>query len=233
MLLIAEIGLNYEGKPHLAQELIRQASRCGADIAKFQFGWRDKPGEINHIDADLAHQFKEWCRYYEIEMMASIITESALELARMVGPERYKIASRTVVENPELVRAVLAEGKETFISLGWWKGKDFPYGPPDEQIRYLYCVSHYPTAPHQLAEMPAHFGEEGYYGYSDHLLGIEGCLLALSRGAQVIEKHFTLEKTIDSVHGDHLLSATPEEFRLLHEIGGPLSRLVASHRGEK
>lgn len=231
MLLIAEIGLNHEGNPHLARELIRAAKRSGADVAKFQFGWRDRPGEINHIDADLAMELKRWCDYWEIEMMASIITREAFELARVIDPRRYKIASRTVVEDPELVEIVLGEGKETFVSLGWWEDDRFPYGEPDDQLRYLYCVSRYPTHPEALTEMPEEFWEGGYYGYSDHMLGMEGCLMAISRGAQVVEKHFTLDKTIQSVHGDHVLSATPEEFRVLDEVGRPLGRLAATMGG--
>ena len=50
-----------------------------------------------------------------------------------------------------------------------------------------------------------------YDGYSDHTLGIETCLLAISRGATIIEKHFTLDKS-DTTIRDHVLSATPDEF---------------------
>ena len=51
MLFIAEIGLNHNGNFDLGCEMIRQAKLAGADIAKFQLGWRDKPGEINRLDA--------------------------------------------------------------------------------------------------------------------------------------------------------------------------------------
>lgn len=235
MLLVAEIGLNHDGNFDRAYELIAQASRAGADIAKFQFGWRDGLGEINRIDADMAHQLKRWCQWWEIEFMASIISDEALELALPLKPDRYKIASRTVVENPELVERVLGQGKETFISLGWWTGDEFPFGPPTETMRYIFCRSHYPTYPTHLEGMPERFHPEGYFGYSDHMHGIEGCLLALSRGARFIEKHFTLDKTIDGVHGDHILSATPAELRQLHELGRPLRKLAdvvdGPHRG--
>lgn len=226
MLLVAEIGLNHEGNFDLAYELIRQAKLSGADIAKFQFGWRSAPGEINHIDADMAHQLKRWCQWWDIEFMTSIISEDALELARPLQPNRYKIASRTVVDNPDLVRSVLAEGKETFVSLGWWQEPEYPFGPPTEKLRYIFCRSHYPTYPEHLEGFPEHFSPDGYYGYSDHMHGIEGCLLALSRGARFVEKHFTLDKTIREVHGDHVLSATPDEMRQLSDLGRPLGRLA-------
>ena len=226
MEIIAEVGLNYEGNPALAYELIAQASRAGADVVKFQFGWRDGPGEINAIDAHLASRLRRWCDQWEVEFMASIISAEGLELAAAADPRRYKIASRTVVERPELVEEVLGLGKETLISLGWWEEEGFPFGEPDEQMRYLYCSSNYPSYPEDLVGMPQRFGPDGYYGYSDHVHGIEGCLLAASRGARVIETHVTLDKTIESVHGDHVMSVNPEELMTLARHGRPLSRMA-------
>ena len=226
MIIVAEIGLNHEGNFHLAYELIRQAQRGGADVAKFQFGWRDGPDEMNFIDGDRAMQLKKWCQYWDIEFMASIISDQALDIARAIKPNRYKIASRTVVDNPALVERVLAEDKETFISLGWWEDERFPFGPPTNKMRYIYCVSQYPTYPEKIKEMPQRFSTDGYYGYSDHMHGIEGALLAISRGAEFVEKHFTLDKTIRNVHGDHILSADPQELRLLDDLGRSMNRLV-------
>jgi N,N'-diacetyllegionaminate synthase len=222
--LVAEIGMNYDGNMDLAHELIRQAKWAGADVAKFQFGWRDKPGEINCLDKDKVALLKSWCDYWNIEMMASIITEEAIALAHHIQLGRYKIASRTVRDNPALVKKILAEGKETFISLGMWDGADFPFGKPTNQMKYIYCRSKYPTYPADLKTFPERFDPSGYYGYSDHLQGTEGCLLAISRGAQYIEKHFTLNKT-STVIRDHVLSATPVELRALNDQGRPLSNL--------
>lgn len=226
VLFVAEIGMNYDANFDLAYELIRQAKLAGADIAKFQFGWRDKPGEINCIDAETARRLRRWCDYWEIEMLASVITEPALELARAAGLRRSKIASRTVRDNPDLCRTILGEGKETFISLGMWDGDEFPFGKPHERLRYIFCRSKYPTYPEDLAGMPDVFREDGYYGYSDHLHGIEGCLLAVARGARYVEKHFTLNRT-SSVIRDHVLSATPAEFAELVTHGRALARLAA------
>lgn len=228
MIVVAEIGLNHDGNWDLACELVRQAKLAGADVAKFQFGWRCKPDEINHIDADRAVRLKEWCQHVGIEFLASIITEEGLELAHHIKLGRYKIASRTVLDNPKLCEKVLAEGKPTYVSLGMWDGKDFPFGAPDGKVlHYIYCRSKYPAWPQDIRNMPKHFDRHGYYGYSDHLLGIEACLLAIARGAQYIEKHFTLNKTSQVIR-DHVLSATPSEFRLLTELGKPLATLVES-----
>lgn len=226
MLIVAEIGLNYDGNINLAYELIRQAKKAGADIAKFQFGWRCNPGEINFVDSDIAHKLRSWCDFFDIEMLASIINEDALNLAREIDVNRYKIASRTVVDKPELCKKVLAEGKETFISLGMWDRTEFPFGRPDgEKLRYIYCHSKYPAYPRDLNGFPNKFTDSGYYGYSDHFHGIETSILAISRGARYIEKHFTLNKT-STVIRDHILSADPGELRQLVEIGRPLAKLV-------
>lgn len=227
MLFVAEVGLNHDGNFNLAYELIRQAKTAGADVAKFQFGWRNKPDEINFIDEDRAARLKQWCEYWGMEFMASIITEDAFELARSVGMKRYKIASRTVVDNRRLCERILADGKETFVSLGMWKEPSWPFGKPHANLRYIFCRSSYPTYPEDLAGFPGRFDDGGWYGYSDHCQDITACLLALARGSQYIEKHLTLNKT-SSVIRDHILSATPDEFRDLVRLGWPLARLVGS-----
>ena len=95
----------------------------------------------------------------------------------------------------------------------------------DANVRYLYCKSTYPTRHEDLADFSQGF--DRHFGYSDHLMGIEGCLLALARGARLIEKHFMLNKT-SRVIRDHALSATPEEFRQLTTLGRDVARLAAS-----
>lgn len=224
MIYVAEIGMNHNGNFDLALELIRQAKNSGASIAKFQFGWRDKPDEINHIDIQTAQRLKEYCEYCEIEFMASIITEKALELALSVGVNRFKIASRTVTENPNLCKKIIDQGKEVFCSLGFWKEEKFPLGEPNKKLRYIYCVSEYPTLAKNLKSFPNKFCEDTFYGYSDHFLGNAACLMAIARGAKFIEKHFTLNKSSQVIR-DHTLSATPDEFKLIVLQGNEISRL--------
>ncbi len=226
MVLVAEIGLNHDGNFDLAYELIRQARMAGAELAKFQFGWRCNPGEINQIDEKQARQLKAWCEGIGIEMLASLITEEGLALAQGIGLQRYKIASRTVVDNPALCERILSEGKPTYVSLGMWDRPGFPFGQPDaHRLHYIYCRSKYPTYPSDLTDFPPLFGSDGYYGYSDHCHGIAACLLAAARGARYIEKHFTLNKTSQVIR-DHILSATPDEFRLLTTLGPELSMMA-------
>jgi N,N'-diacetyllegionaminate synthase len=222
VLFIAEIGMNHNGNFGLAYELIKQAKLAGADIAKFQLGWRDKPDEINHITPEILRQLQSWCDYLDIEFMVSIITEQAWEMAKDFGFKTYKIASRTVKEKPDLVRAILAQRKTTIISLGMWDGQDLPF-PKTAHMRYLWCRSKYPCEPWDLKDLPKDFTKSPYDGYSDHSIGIETVLMAITRGAAIIEKHFTLDKS-DRTIRDHALSATPEEFRLMVNIGRDIHR---------
>lgn len=224
-LFVAEIGMNADGDFDMNYELIRQAAWAGADIAKFQVGWRWAKDDINFLDEDRLRTLKRWCARFGVEFMASIIVPEAWELVKRVGMDRYKIASRTVKEYPDLCRTIIRDGRETFVSLGMREGKGFPFSKPN--VRYLYCVSKYPARHEDLKGFPERF--DRFFGYSDHLMGLEGCLLALSRGAKLVEKHFTLNKT-SKVIRDHSLSATPDEFQQLVRLGRDVAALAESLR---
>jgi len=221
VIFVAEIGMNSDGNFDLNYELIRQAKWSGADIAKFQVGWRGGKDEINYMDEERLLLLKKWCNQFDIEFMVSIITPEALELVRKVGVKRYKVASRSVIDNPEMCQSMIDEGKEVFISLGMWDSNKLPFS--GDNIKYLYCKSQYPTRYDDLADFPKTYDK--FYGYSDHLMGMEGCLLAISRGAKLIEKHFTLDKTSQVIR-DHSLSATPEEFKVITSYGRDLNNLL-------
>ena len=162
--------------------------------------------------------------YYKIEWMFSILSEDAFSRIRPFNPKRYKVASRTVIDKPDLVQAIVNEGRETFISLGMWEKENTP-NFTGSNIRYIWCKSLYPTPPWELLKMPKDFLSSPYSGFSDHSIGIEASLLAISRGAQVIEKHFTLDKS-DTTIRDHALSLTPKEFARLVENGRQLEKLL-------
>ncbi|MCL9781553.1 N-acetylneuraminate synthase family protein [Vibrio sp. S4M6] len=223
---IAEIGLNHNGNFGLLPELIRQASLAGADIAKFQLGWRAGEGEMNQLTKKELKVIVDACEYYGVEPMFSIFTEEALETIKTFDYDftHYKIASRTVVDNPELVEKVLDEGKETFVSLGFWDREGLPFENRDN-LNYLFCISKYPCLPNDIKNFPEDFSSSPYIGYSDHTIGTEAVLLAVARGAKVIEKHFTLDKS-DTTIRDHALSTTPDEFGEMVKNARAISRLL-------
>ena len=150
---ISEVGMNHNGNLDLSYELIKQSKFSGADIVKFQLGWRNKPGEINVIDVKRIKQLIEWSKYFEIELMFSVISNDAYEIIKKFNFKKYKIASRTVKENRNLSKKILKLGEETFISLGMWKGKNLPF-KKNKKIKYLYCVSKYPCFPKDLLNLP-------------------------------------------------------------------------------
>lgn len=218
---IAEIGLNHNGNFGLFFELIKQASFAGADFAKFQLGWRDKEDEINNLGNDEIEVIKKCCSFHGVKPLFSIFTSKAYELAKKHNFSEYKIASRTVIDNKELVKEILTEKKRTFISLGMTDEKA-PFGINDN-IEYLWCKSKYPALPWMLNDMPKDFTKTNLSGYSDHSVGIEVALMAIMRGATVIEKHFTLDKS-DTTIRDHALSATPSEFMNLVKLGNLIKK---------
>ena len=217
--------MNYNANFNLVYEMIRQSKFAGATICKFQLGWRDKPGEINQLDLEKTNKIIEWCVYFEIEPMFSIISENAYKIFNKTNLNKIKIASRSLKYDFSLVEKIVNENqdKDIYISLGMWDKKEKPF--KSNNIKYLYCISKYPTFIEDFKDFPKKFSSDNFLGYSDHSIGIETCLIAISRGAQIIEKHFTLDKS-DTTIRDHVLSATPSEFRELVNIGTEISKRV-------
>ena len=91
---IAEIGMNHNGNFDLCFELIKQAKLAGANIVKFQLGWRDKPGEINRIDKKIISKLINWAKYFEIEILFSIISDEAYSLIKPFKLKKYNQSDR-------------------------------------------------------------------------------------------------------------------------------------------
>ncbi len=226
MIFISEIGMNYNGNFSLIYELIKQSKQSGADICKFQLGWRDKPGEINQLDLEKVKQIIKWCNHFDIEPMFSIISENAYEIFKNTDLKKIKIASRSLKFDFNLVKKIVEDNKDKkiFMSLGMWEQENLPFD--NKNIDYLFCISKYPTFSEDLKNFPKHFSDKKFVGYSDHTIGIDTCLIAISRGAKIIEKHFSLDKSNTTIR-DHALSATPEEFRNMVNLGREIYKKVS------
>ena len=227
MIFISEIGLNYNNNFNLCYELIRQSKLSGANIAKFQLGWKGKPNEINFLDHARIRQLHDWADFFEIELMFSIFNDESLNLIKKFNPKKIKIASRTLVEDIKLCQKILDLDIKTFISLGMWEDKEkLPFS--NENICYLWCKSTYPNSLEDLKKLPKKFANKNHkkiQGFSDHSIGIETALIAISRGASVIEKHFTLDKSSTFIR-DHSLSALPDEFKQLVDLGKDINKKI-------
>jgi len=169
---------------------------AGADAVKIQLmdsesllGVTDK--KYRDICFQDAYALAKYCDDIGIEFMASVFDDERFEWLDNLGVKTHKIASRTSKHDKRLSELILSDGKPTIISTGMHDFAEFPYGHSDD-IEYLFCVSKYPTYvdDEKLAKMP-HFKRPGYSGYSDHTIGIGAAIRAHSRGATILEKHFS------------------------------------------
>nr|MBF0222713.1 N-acetylneuraminate synthase family protein [Desulfobulbaceae bacterium] len=222
MEIIAEIGQNHNGDMAIAKELIYAAKENGADVAKFQiydakalFPKTDNPWfDYNcktEISRDQLLMLADVCCKAEIEFMASVFDVERIAWLEEVGLKRYKIASRSITDQA-LIRAIAATNKPILASLGMWTDKNFPEIKASAPVEFLYCVSKYPTDLSELHLAAIDF-TESYAGFSDHTIGITASIVAFSRGAKTVEKHFTLDK---SMYGpDHSCSMEPNDLKTL------------------
>ena len=229
--IIAEIGQNHNGDMSLAKELIYAAKENGADVAKFQFydvdsiftadfRWYAAAKEAE-VSKEQAFELASTCEQVGIEFMASVFDVQRVNWCEEIGMKRYKIASRSV-RNRALLEAVGATGKEMIVSLGMWDGAHFPQVPTQARVSYLYCVAKYPT---NFSDLDFHSVDFARYdGFSDHTIGNEAALIAIARGARIIEKHFTLDKNMPGP--DHSGSMEPQELASLRHFADSFAEIL-------
>lgn len=232
MEIIAEIGQNHNGDMDLARDLIREAKARGANVAKFQLydaralfpkegnEWFDYNCQTE-LSRDELTLLAESCEHEGIEFMASVFDVERIDWLEALGVKRYKIASRSINETA-IIDALCETGKPLIASLGMWQGSGFPDIRAPGGIEYLYCISKYPTPLENVKLQAVDF--TSYGGFSDHTIGCAAAMAALSRGAQIIEKHFTLDQ---SAYGpDHACSMTPDELGTLSRFRDELTTLL-------
>lgn len=239
--IIAEAGINHGGDMNLAHNMIRESAIAGADAVKFQLysveklfgpnGQDPRPDicdKIRHLELTYENvkQLKYWCWEEHIEFMASVFDTERLSWLESLSVQRHKVASRVSKLDPGLAEAVAKIGKTTYMALG------FGARPLDpilySNVQYLYCVSKYPTEFCDL-KLPRYFGysmedDVCWSGFSDHSIGIEASLVAIARGARVIEKHVTFNKSNSGP--DHVCSITFEELKELVKYSKLMQKVI-------
>ena len=217
MEIIAEIGQNHNGDMGLARELIHAAKDNGAEVAKFQvydaralFPKEGNPWYDYNCKTELSRaqveELARVCADCGVEFMASVFDVERIAWLEAVGVKRYKVASRSIREGA-LGDALVATGKPILASLGWWTEADFPKVAAAQPVEFLYCVSKYPTPLEDVHLAAVDFTR--YAGFSDHTIGNMAPAAAFARGARIVEKHFTMDKTMYGP--DHECSMTPAE----------------------
>lgn len=149
--------------------------------------------------------------------------ESADELEEL-GVDCYKIASFDLVNLP-LIRKVASTNKPMIISTGMSYLSEVQdallevarYRNPN--VILMQCTSSYPCPPETMNIKAIDTMKQAFnglpVGISDHIIGDMVCLGAVARGANIIEKHFTLDKGMEGP--DHILSMLPQEFSEMKE----------------
>ena len=224
MKIISEIGINHNGDFRKIEELIRQSAIGGADYAKFQlydsirvFG--DESRKKNEFTFQQVRQVKDICDVHGIEFFASVFDEEKIDWCEALDVNLYKIASRTVVKEPELCEKIIDTGKLVYVSLGMWENHWLPFGR--KNVKYFNCISKYPTSFLDLEKF--HFDED-IVGLSDHSYGPAYALYNIAHGAQVVEKHFTLNKGMEG--NDHIGSMDLAELKTIKEYGQQFNNIL-------
>ncbi|WP_428151398.1 N-acetylneuraminate synthase [Brevundimonas sp.] len=171
-------------------------------------------------DTDFA-RIADHCRTIGIEFMSSPFDIDSARMLAGLGMKRFKLASGEITNAPfvrGVARLAAAAGGEVVLSTGMStldevaEAVGWIAAEGDPGLTILHCVSNYP-APAKDANLRAMdtlaeaFGRP--VGWSDHTLGDAVSLAAVARGATVIEKHFTLDKTLPGP--DHAMSLSPGE----------------------
>jgi len=210
--------------------MILQSKMAGADAVKVQLYDTERLHgnilrEYLQISKEQLRDLKAYADNVGIDLFASVFDIERINWCEELGFKYHKIASRSV-QDEALCRAVISTGKPVFISLGmfdWSKG--LPY--KGDNVTYFYCVAKYPALLEEV-EMPL-FTPEHIAGYSDHTIGIAACVFAISKGAQYIEKHFTLNKSSQySTEKAHVCSMDFDELRLLRQLADSISLMRSS-----
>ena len=266
-IIIAEAGVNHNGSPQLAKELVSAAAESGVDAVKFQTFRAEsvvtasaKKAEYQIVNTGESGSQLEMIRLLELDestfkelavkaensglqfLSTAFDMESLRFLAEDIGVNTIKIPSGEANNGPYIL-ACARLGRPIILSTGMCTLKEvasaldvIAYGFLDfqtprgldeveglatteagyaslkDRVTILHCTTEYP-APfgevnlQAMGLMAKHFGLP--VGYSDHTKGISVPIAAAALGARVIEKHFTLDRSMEGP--DHAASVEPSE----------------------
>ena len=240
-IIIAEAGVNHNGKIDIAKRLILKAKNIGADYIKFQLY---EPDEIStkkaekalyqkkyshkeetqygllkrlHLNNDEMFKLYKYAKKKRIGFLLSVFDVKSLEFLEKIKLDYLKIPSGEINNLPFLI-SVRKLQKNIILSTGMANLKEIKTAykllkNKKKKFIILHCNSAYPTP-----DIDANLGLitvlkkkfKTTIGYSDHTQGIEAAICAVTLGASVIEKHFTLNKKMKGP--DHTSSLNPYEF---------------------
>ena len=173
------------------------------------------------LDVERHKELIAYCCEKDIMFLSTPFDIKSIDLLSDLGLQIFKIASGEITNLPYL-RHIGSLKKQVILSTGMSNLKEIGYalnvltnsGTSKEKITVLHANTMYPTPMEDVnlnAMLTIHKNFDVAIGYSDHTLGIEVDIAAVAIGAKVIEKHFTLDKTMDGP--DHKASLEPEELK--------------------
>lgn len=236
--IIAEIGVNHNGSIELAKRMVDEIVLCGCDCAKFQTFKSEnlvnneakmakyqkenlknnltqlemlKKLELNKEDFI---ELKKYCEIKNIMFLSTPFDLESCDFLNSLGMEIFKIPSGEITNLPYL-RKINSFKKDVILSTGMANLKEIREALKilkDCKVSILHCTTQYPT-PYEDVNLKAIETLKKEFnlpvGYSDHTQGIEVPIAAVTMGAEIIEKHFTLDKNMEGP--DHKASLEPEE----------------------
>jgi N,N'-diacetyllegionaminate synthase len=225
--VIAEAGVNHGGDIKVAHQLVDVAAKAGANAIKFQTFNADRLASMDarraqyQLDAmgqggsqhdmlkrlelsNTAHcELQAHCQELDLIFLSTPFDEQSADFLESMNVPAYKISSGDLTNHP-LIAHVSRKNKPIILSTGM--------ATLDEVAEVLQCVSNYPAEPGgiNLRVMQTYVERFGVpVGYSDHTPGITVAIVAVSLGAAIIEKHFTLDRNLAGP--DHRASLEPDE----------------------
>ncbi|HLA99189.1 MAG TPA: N-acetylneuraminate synthase family protein [Anaerolineales bacterium] len=237
--VIAEIGVNHNGILDLAIELIDVSVSAGADAVKFQKRRLDKLYSKMYLDNANAgektlryllpilqqvelpdeayHKLIEYCRAKGITFLCSAFDIESADFLDSLGVPAYKVASADLTNIP-LLSHLAKKRKPLILSTGMSRMEEVEYTvnflkERNVEFSLLHCNSTYPAA---FEDINLRFMEQLRrfdvpVGYSGHERGIAVSTVAAALGASIIERHITLDRTMDGP--DHAASLEPQGFK--------------------
>ncbi|HSP98139.1 MAG TPA: N-acetylneuraminate synthase family protein [Candidatus Dormibacteraeota bacterium] len=239
--IIAEIGINHNGSLAIAKRLIDVAKDCGADAVKFQkrtidvvysSAFLDSPRsspwgvtqraqkERLEFNEDDYQQIDAYCAEKGIEWFASAWDLQSHAFLQKFELKHHKVASAMIADE-DLLRAIAADGKHTFISTGMSSLSCIDraveiFRTANCPFELMHCVSTYPVADEDanLRAIPALRARYGCdVGYSGHEVGLAVSCAAAALGISSLERHITLDRAMYG--SDQAASIEPTRFRTL------------------
>ncbi len=225
--LIAEVGINHNGKLNEAIKLIDAAKKSGADAVKFQTYVTEKRVNTNNpifnilkrceLQLDDFYKLKKYCDKRNIIFFSTPFDVDSVNFLNRIDVKIFKVASFDI-SNYEIINEIIKTRKEVILSSGMASLKEIKNVHKKlkkNKISHalLHCISNYPNKDKSSYLKNIVFLKDILncpVGYSDHTNGINTAFISHILGANIIEKHFKLGSSHKCV--DAKVSITPKQF---------------------